>query len=115
AAVAPVAATEDPANDAGQRVGVRVAGASLAETVRLLHALDGGEPPIGIARLTLRKHPDDPARFDVTVEAAAPGVGPRCGGCSSSSRSSPAWRSRFPLTRWRAAWSHASSRRTRRG
>jgi hypothetical protein len=53
-----------------ERVALRVAGASLAETVRLLHALDAGEPPVGVARLSLRKHPDDPAHFDLVVEAA---------------------------------------------
>jgi type II secretion system (T2SS) protein M len=52
------------------RVALRVAGASLAETVRLLHALDAGEPPPAIARLALKKHPDDATRFDLVVEAA---------------------------------------------
>ena len=50
------------------RLGVRVSGASLAETVRLLHQLDQDGAPLGVGRLALRKHPDDPRRFDVTLE-----------------------------------------------
>lgn len=44
--------------------------ASLVETVRLLHALEGGSPPLRVARLELRKHPDDAERFDATIEVA---------------------------------------------
>ena len=50
---------------------LRVSGASLAETVALLHALENGGAPVAIARLGLRKHPDDPGRFDVTLEVEA--------------------------------------------
>jgi hypothetical protein len=53
--------------DAG-RLAARLSGTSLAETVRLLHALDRDDPPLGVARLALRKHADDPQRFDVTLE-----------------------------------------------
>jgi hypothetical protein len=53
------------------RLAVRMTGASLAETVQLLHALAGEASTLGVPRLTLRKHPDDPRRFDVTLEVAA--------------------------------------------
>jgi hypothetical protein len=59
--------------DEEERVALRITGASLAETVRLLHALETGPPPLDVVRLQLRKHPDDPARFDVTVEVARSG------------------------------------------
>jgi Type II secretion system (T2SS), protein M len=49
---------------------VRVVGASLADTVRLLHELDAEPSRARIARLALRKHPDDPRRFDVTLDVA---------------------------------------------
>jgi hypothetical protein len=52
----------------GRRVALRVVNASLVETVRLLHALE--HDALGVARLELRKHPDDPAQFDATVEVA---------------------------------------------
>lgn len=52
------------------RLALRVSGASLAETVRLLHLLDEDGAPLGVGRLALRKHPDDPRRFDVTLEIA---------------------------------------------
>jgi len=55
---------------AEERVAVRVTGASLAETVRLVHALETASPPLHVARLELRKHPDDATRFDATVEVA---------------------------------------------
>ncbi len=54
------------------RVALRVTDAALGDVVRLLHALEAGSPPLGVARLELRKHPDRPARFDATLEAAAP-------------------------------------------
>ena len=55
-------------SDAG--LTVRLGGASLAETVHLLHVLDEDATPLGVARLALRKHLDDPHRFDVTLEIA---------------------------------------------
>lgn len=48
------------------RVALRVVNASLVETVGLLHALE--RDALGVARLELRKHPDDPGRFDATIE-----------------------------------------------
>jgi len=51
------------------RVSLRIAGASLADTVGLLHALETEEPAIGVARFALRKHPDDATRFDLVLEA----------------------------------------------
>ena len=53
-----------------ERVALRVVDASLAETVRLLHAIETGPPPLDVVHLQLRKHPDDPTRFDVTVEVS---------------------------------------------
>jgi hypothetical protein len=50
------------------RVALRVVNASLVETVRLLHALE--HDALGVVRLELRKHPDDQARFDATIEVA---------------------------------------------
>ena len=55
---------------AEERVLVRVTGASLADTVRLLHVLDTASPPLHVTRLELRKHPDDAMRFDATIEVA---------------------------------------------
>jgi hypothetical protein len=59
----------EAAGDADARLAVRVGGASLAETVHLLHALDAA-PDVGVPRLSLRRHADDPRRFDVTLEVA---------------------------------------------
>ena len=56
---------------AEERVTLRVIDAALPETVGLLHALETASPPLPVARLELRKHPDDAARFDVTVEVTA--------------------------------------------
>src|SRR5262245_3296256 len=53
-----------------ERVTVRLTDASLGELVRLLHGLGAADPPVEVARLELRKHPDDARRFDATVEAA---------------------------------------------
>lgn len=53
-----------------ERVAVRLAGASLGETVRLLHALAAAEPPLPVVRLDLRKHPDDARHFDATIEVS---------------------------------------------
>jgi len=53
---------------AEERVALSVRGASLVETVRLLHALETATPPLRVVRLELRKHPDETERFDATVE-----------------------------------------------
>lgn len=68
--IAGMTPTAGPVEDglAEARVALAVRGASLADTVRLLHRLETAEPPLHVARLELRKHPDDPARFDATVE-----------------------------------------------
>jgi len=50
------------------RLSVRVSGASLAETVQLLHALDDAAAPLAVPRLTLTKHPDDSRRFELTLD-----------------------------------------------
>jgi hypothetical protein len=55
-------------DDRDGSLSVRVAGASLADTVRLLHELDAGATGPGVSRLGLRKHADDPRRFDLTLE-----------------------------------------------
>jgi hypothetical protein len=38
--------------------------------VGLLHALEAARPPLRAARLDLRRHPDEPGRFEATVEVA---------------------------------------------
>ncbi len=63
------AATPLPEGLREERVTLRISGVSLGELVRLLHGLAGAEPPIDVARLELRKHPDDAHRFDASVEA----------------------------------------------
>jgi hypothetical protein len=60
------AALEDGVQE--ERVALRLAGASLPEVVRLLHAVEAGDAPLDVARLELRKHPDDASRFDATIE-----------------------------------------------
>lgn len=67
-----VAAMTPAGDPAAPRLAVRVS-ASLAETVHLLHALDDAGAPLGVARLGLRKHVDDPHRFDVTLEITGGG------------------------------------------
>jgi hypothetical protein len=52
------------------RLSVRVSGASLAETVQLLHALGDGAAALEVPRLTLTKHLDDPRRFELTLDLA---------------------------------------------
>ena len=52
---------------AEDRVALRLSDAALPELVGLLHAL---ESAAHVVRLDLRKHPDDPARFDATLEVA---------------------------------------------
>lgn len=68
AAMTPDTTTADGV--ATPRLSVRVSGASLAETVRLLHALDDGASPLDVARLALTKHLDDPRRFELTLDLA---------------------------------------------
>jgi len=53
-----------------ERVALRLSGASLAETVRLLHTLESADPPLLVTRVALRKHPDDAHRFDATFEVS---------------------------------------------
>ena len=53
-----------------ERVSLEVRGATLPDTVRLLHALATASPPVAVTGLTLRKHPDDATRFDATLEVA---------------------------------------------
>lgn len=60
----------DVAGAREERVAVRLTGASLGETVRLLHALAAADPPLPVVRLDLRKHPDDARHFDATIEVA---------------------------------------------
>ena len=47
-------------------VALRLVGASLGDTVRILYDVEHGGDRID--RLDLVKHPDDPTRFDVTLE-----------------------------------------------
>ena len=70
--IASMTPTTSPVEDglAEERVALAVRGASLADTVRLLHRLETADPPLHVARLELRKRPDDPAHFDATVEVA---------------------------------------------
>jgi len=70
--IASMTPTTSPVEDglAEERVALAVRGASLADTVRLLHRLETADPPLHVARLELRKQPDDPAHFDATVEVA---------------------------------------------
>jgi type II secretory pathway component PulM len=53
-----------------ERVTLRVSGASLAEAVQVMHALEAGPPRLPITHLELRKHPDDATRFELSVEVA---------------------------------------------
>jgi type II secretory pathway component PulM len=53
---------------AEERVAVSVRGATLTQVVALLHALEGGTPPLPVSRVELRKRADDPTRFDAAVE-----------------------------------------------
>jgi hypothetical protein len=53
-----------------ERVTLRITGATLPDTVRLLHTLATGSPPLSVTGLTLRKHPDDQTRFDATLQVA---------------------------------------------
>ena len=53
-----------------ERVALRVSGASLAEVVSLLHALEVGPVPLPVVRLELRKLPAARAEFAATIEVA---------------------------------------------
>jgi hypothetical protein len=70
--IASMTPTTEPAADGRveERVALRVSGASLADTVRLLHDLESGSPPLVVTGLTLRKQPDDARRFEASVEVA---------------------------------------------
>jgi hypothetical protein len=59
-----------------ERVALRLAGASLADTVRLLHALEASAPPLHVARLELRKRADDRTRYEALVEVSEVRVAP---------------------------------------
>jgi type II secretory pathway component PulM len=54
--------------DADDRVTLQVSGAPLGSIVALLHTLEGATPRAQVARLDLRKEPDDPNRFDATLQ-----------------------------------------------
>jgi len=58
---------------APEAIALRVGGTTLEELVRLLHACESQSPPLVVTRLELRKHPDDPTRYEATLEVAAPG------------------------------------------
>jgi hypothetical protein len=73
ASLTPVAAEDASAEE---RVALRLAGASLAQTVALLHALEAATPPLAVTHLELRKLPDDAGRFDATMEISAPRAAP---------------------------------------
>ena len=62
------------ANDgtAPAAIALRVGGTTLEELVRLLHACESQSPPLVVTRLELRKHADDPTRYEATLEVAAP-------------------------------------------
>ncbi|MCW5893625.1 MAG: hypothetical protein KIT14_24175 [bacterium] len=68
AGMAPVAGGRTAGGLREEGVTLRLAGASLDETVRLLHTLGEASPPLGVSRLDLQKHPDDGRRFDVVLE-----------------------------------------------
>jgi hypothetical protein len=70
--IAAIAPADERRPDSG--LALRVSDASLAETVRLLHALEAGPPPLGVTGLELVRHADDPGRFGLRVEVA-PDVG----------------------------------------
>jgi general secretion pathway protein M len=53
-----------------ERVALRVSGASLAEVVSLLHALEAAPVPLPVVRLELRKLPAARAEFAATIEVA---------------------------------------------
>lgn len=68
AGMAPIAGGAAAGGLREEGVTLRLAGASLDETVRLLHTLGAASPPLGVGRLYLQKHPDDGRRFDVALE-----------------------------------------------
>jgi type II secretory pathway component PulM len=65
-------ASMTPVAGAPDAVAVRLVGASLDETVRVLHAVEDGG--VQVEKVELIKHPDDPARFDVLLEVAGNGT-----------------------------------------
>jgi hypothetical protein len=75
AGMTPASATLDD-GAVEERVALRLAGASLADTVRLLHALESAVPPLHVARLELRKRPDDRTRYEALVEVSEVRVAP---------------------------------------
>jgi type II secretory pathway component PulM len=71
--------TPAAAPDGETRIALRIAGASLEETVRVVHALESAAGPVLVARLGIEKHADDARRFDVLVEVRAPAATPPAG------------------------------------
>jgi len=61
-------ASMTPLVGAADGVALRLVGASLGDTVRILYDVEHGGDRVD--RLDLVKHPDDPTRFDVTLEIA---------------------------------------------
>jgi hypothetical protein len=62
-------ASMTPMVGAGAGVALRLVDTSLGETVQVLHGIERGGTRID--KLDLVKHPDEPSRFDVTLEVAA--------------------------------------------
>ena len=54
---------------ASEGVALRLVGTSLAEAVHVLHGIEAGGDHVEL--LDMVKHPDDPGRFDLTLEIAA--------------------------------------------
>ncbi|HXH05292.1 MAG TPA: hypothetical protein VNI83_01760, partial [Vicinamibacterales bacterium] len=61
-------ASMTPLVGADEGVSLRLVGASLGDVVRLLHAVEHAGDRVDT--LDMVKHPDDPTRFDVTLEIA---------------------------------------------
>jgi hypothetical protein len=61
-------ASMTPMVGARDGVALRLVGTSLGETVQVLYGIEGGGNHV--EKLDLVKHPDDPSRFDVTLEIA---------------------------------------------
>jgi hypothetical protein len=64
AAMTPVLAAET----SGEQVSLRIVETSLEETVRLLHAIEGGSADVRATALHLVEHPHAPGVFDAVVE-----------------------------------------------
>lgn len=71
--IAGIVPADERTPDAG--LALRVSGVSLAEVVRLLHALEVEPPALGVTALELTRRPDDPGRFGLRVAVAPDGVG----------------------------------------